>query len=91
VSFLLAKALGAIASYSVAHEVPAVRVVFCDAHPYDQGYIPPEDIAVRVKIRGRGGTILMPGIKLLEHADGGKLSSAAAAVFSRFPSPFWFH
>jgi hypothetical protein len=66
---LLAKALGAIASYSIAREVQAVRVIFCDAHPYDQGYMPPEEIAGRVKIRGRGGTILQPGIRLLENAD----------------------
>lgn len=66
---LLAKTLGAIASYSIAHEVGAVRVVFCDAAAYDQGYMSPEDIAGRVKIRGRGGTVLMPGIHLLEAAD----------------------
>lgn len=66
---LLGKALGAIASYSISHEVGAVRVVFCDAHPYDQGYMSPQDIAGRVKIRGRGGTILQPGIQLLEKAD----------------------
>lgn len=66
---LLAKALGAIASYSLAHEVPAVRVVFCDAYPYDQGYMSPEDIAGRVKVRGRGGTVLQPGIHLLEKAE----------------------
>jgi hypothetical protein len=34
---LLGKALGAIASYAIAHDVPAVRVVFCDAAPHDQG------------------------------------------------------
>ncbi|MEO8395579.1 MAG: VWA-like domain-containing protein, partial [Chloroflexota bacterium] len=66
---LLGKALGAIASYSIAREVSRVRVVFCDADPYDQGYMAPEDIAGRVKVRGRGGTILQPGIHLLEHAD----------------------
>jgi predicted metal-dependent peptidase len=66
---LLAKALGAIASYSIAREVVAVRVVFCDAHPYDQGFMPPEDIAGRVKIRGRGGTVLQPGIRLLQNAE----------------------
>jgi predicted metal-dependent peptidase len=65
---LLAKALGAIASYSLAHDVAAVRVVFCDAAPYDQGYMPPEAIAQRVKIRGRGGTVLQPAIDLLERA-----------------------
>ena len=37
-SELLAMALGAIASYSIAREVEAVRVVFCDAVTYDQGY-----------------------------------------------------
>lgn len=68
-STLLAKALGTIASYSVSRDVPAARVVFCDAAAYDQGYMPPEDIAGRVKVRGRGGTILQPGIDLLEEAD----------------------
>jgi predicted metal-dependent peptidase len=66
---LLAKALGAIASYSVSRDVPAVRVVFCDADAYDQGYMRPEDIAQTVKVKGRGGTILQPGIDLLERAD----------------------
>ena len=65
---LLAKALGAIASYSIAREVPAVRVVFCDAAVYDQGYMPPEAIADRVRVRGRGGTVLQPGIDLLDRA-----------------------
>ncbi len=66
---LLAKALGAIASYSVAREIFAVRVIFCDASAYDQGYLRPEDIAGRVKIRGRGGTVLQPGIDLLDKTD----------------------
>jgi predicted metal-dependent peptidase len=66
---LLAKALGAIASYSLSREVPAVRVVFCDAAAYDQGYMPPEAIADRVRVRGRGGTVLQPGIDLLERSQ----------------------
>jgi predicted metal-dependent peptidase len=66
---LLAKALGAIASYSIARDVKAVRVVFCDAATFDQGYMAPEEIADSVKVRGRGGTILQPGIDLLEEAD----------------------
>jgi hypothetical protein len=61
---LLAKALGAIASYSMSRDVPLARVVFCDAHPYDQGYMPPEEIAGRVKVRGRGGTVLQPGVRI---------------------------
>ena len=66
---LLAKALGAIASYSMSRDVPAVRVVFCDAVSYDQGYLPPEAVADRVKVKGRGGTILQPGIDLLDRAE----------------------
>jgi predicted metal-dependent peptidase len=66
---LLAKALGTIASYSVARDVPTVRVVFCDAATYDQGYMPPDAIADRVQVKGRGGTILQPAIDLLERAE----------------------
>ena len=69
---LLANALGTIASYtsySFAHDVPAARVVFCDAATYDQGYVPPDAIAGEVKVRGRGGTVLQPGVDLLERAE----------------------
>lgn len=66
---LLGKALGAVASYAASRDVPFVRVVFCDAVAYDAGYLAPEDIAGRVEIRGRGGTILQPGIDLLQQAD----------------------
>jgi predicted metal-dependent peptidase len=66
---LLGKALGAIASYALARDVPAARVVFCDAAAYDAGYLPVEQIAGRVRVRGRGGTLLQPGINLLERAD----------------------
>jgi predicted metal-dependent peptidase len=66
---LMGRALGAIASYALARDVPAARVVFCDAAAYDAGYLPVEDIAGRVKVRGRGGTELQPGIRLLERAE----------------------
>jgi len=65
---LLAKALGAIASYAISREVPMVRLVFCDAAAYDEGYLPPDEIAWRVRVKGRGGTVLQPGIDLLEKA-----------------------
>ncbi|WP_222854287.1 vWA domain-containing protein [Fodinicola acaciae] len=67
-STLLGKALGAIASYATSRDVPAARVVFCDAVAYDAGYLPVESIAGRVRVRGRGGTILQPGVQLLERA-----------------------
>lgn len=66
---LLAKALGAIASFSMARDVTRVRLVFCDAVAYDEGYVAPEVIAERVRVRGRGGTVLQPGIDLLEKAE----------------------
>ncbi|MCF2527507.1 vWA domain-containing protein [Yinghuangia soli] len=66
---LLGKALGAIASYASARDVPCARVVFCDAAAYDAGFLPVEDIAGRVRVRGRGGTRLQPGIDLLQRAE----------------------
>lgn len=66
---LLGKALGAIASYSISHDVPYVRVIFCDAFAYDQGYMAPETLAERVQVKGRGGTVLQPGIDMLEAAS----------------------
>jgi predicted metal-dependent peptidase len=66
---LLGKALGAIASYALAHDVPAARIVYCDAAAYDAGFMPVERIATRVRVRGRGGTVLQPGIDLLIHAQ----------------------
>ncbi|MFD7588159.1 hypothetical protein ACFV84_22335 [Kitasatospora sp. NPDC059811] len=66
---LLGKALGAIASYAAARDVPAARVVHCDAAPHDAGYVPVGEIAGRVRVRGRGGTELQPGVDLLERAE----------------------
>ncbi|MEU0409832.1 hypothetical protein ABZ307_18710 [Streptomyces griseorubiginosus] len=66
---LLGKALGAIASYAESRDVPAARVVFCDAAPHDAGYLPVTEIAQRVRVHGRGGTVLQPGIDLLHRAD----------------------
>ncbi|MGW7264562.1 vWA domain-containing protein [Streptomyces sp. NPDC054842] len=68
-STLLGKALGAIASYAEARDVPAARVVFCDAAPHDAGYLPVTEIAGRVRVHGRGGTVLQPGVDLLHRAD----------------------
>lgn len=65
---LLAKALGSISSLADAKGVRFVRVVFCDAKAYDAGYLSTEEIADRVKVKGRGGTRLQPGIDLLESA-----------------------
>lgn len=65
---MIGMALGSIASYAAAKNVPCARVVFCDARAYDAGYLSPEGIAGRVEVKGRGGTILQPGIDLLEQA-----------------------
>jgi predicted metal-dependent peptidase len=66
---VLAKALGAIASYAEAKDVPAVRLICCDAAAYDLGYLPAADIAQRIALKGRGGTVLQPGVDLLLQAD----------------------
>ncbi|MEO8130509.1 MAG: VWA-like domain-containing protein, partial [Bryobacteraceae bacterium] len=65
---LLAQSLGAIASYAISRDVNAIRLISCDAAAYDHGYMPPEEIADRVLLKGRGGTILQPGIDMLERA-----------------------
>jgi predicted metal-dependent peptidase len=65
----LARGLGAVASYALSREVPAVRVVFCDADAYDAGYMAVQDIGGRVRVRGRGGTVLQPGVDLLREAE----------------------
>ncbi|MFC0435567.1 hypothetical protein [Kutzneria buriramensis] len=65
---LLGKALGAIASYAASRDVPAARVVFCDAAAYDAGYLPAAALSSRLRVRGRGGTVLQPGVTLLERA-----------------------
>lgn len=62
---LLGRALGAIASYAEAREVPAVRLVLCDAAPYDRGIVAPNDLRGIVAVQGRGGTVLQPAINHL--------------------------
>ena len=63
-------ALGSIASYAVSKDVSFVRLVFCDAEATDAGYLAPEDIAGRLEVTGRGGTVLQPGVDaLLEAKD----------------------
>ncbi len=66
---MIGMALGAAASYSIAKDVPLVRVVFCDAKAYDIGYVTPDDIAGRVEVKGRGGTVIQPAVELLEKAE----------------------
>ncbi|MBQ9486935.1 MAG: hypothetical protein IJU91_03910 [Selenomonadaceae bacterium] len=66
---MIGYALGAIASYSAAKDVPCARVIFCDAQAYDAGYLSPDDIAGRVEVKGRGGTILQPAVDLLVNAN----------------------
>ena len=51
----LGKAIGAIVSYAQAQEVREVRLVYCDAQPYDEGFVAIEALASRVSVRGRGG------------------------------------
>lgn len=63
---LLGKALGAISSYAISRDVYAIRVICCDAQAYDSGWVIPEMLLHSFSITGRGGTILQPGVSLLE-------------------------
>lgn len=65
---LLGKCLGAIASYSAAQEVKEIRLIFCDAQPYDEGFVPVEMLIHKVKVKGRGGTVLQQAVNYLENA-----------------------
>jgi predicted metal-dependent peptidase len=67
---ILGKALGAIASYALAREVAAVRLVCCDAAAYDCGWIEPERLLERYRVHGRGGTVLQPGLDCLRELAG---------------------
>lgn len=62
---LLGKGLGAISSYANAQDVRMVRLMFCDAAPHDEGWVPIEQLANRVKVRGGGGTVLQQGVNAL--------------------------
>jgi len=64
--YMLAVALGSVASYADSRDVPYARVIFCDAAAYDAGYLAPDAIMGRIQVRGRGGTVLQPGIDFLE-------------------------
>ncbi|HLK60750.1 MAG TPA: hypothetical protein VKU00_29575, partial [Chthonomonadaceae bacterium] len=67
---MLGRALGAIASYAEARDVPAVRLILCDAQPYDRGFVAPTDLRGIFPIQGRGGTVLQPAINhLLSRPD----------------------
>lgn len=65
----LSQALGCIVSYAIAHEVPAVRLIECDAQPYDRGWQAVESLSGQVEVHGRGGTWLQPGLDLLEELE----------------------
>lgn len=65
----LGMALGAIAAYAMSRDVRYVRLIYCDALPYDAGYMEAERLLERVEIKGRGGTVLQPAIDLLVRSD----------------------
>ena len=62
---LLAKSLGAIASYAEARGVKRLRLVHCDAMPYDDGYVDPQDLRQQYSVKGRGGTVLQMAVNYL--------------------------
>jgi predicted metal-dependent peptidase len=65
----LARALGAIRAYALSREVRALRLIQCDVRAHDSGFVSPDDLLETVEVRGRGGTVLMPGVRMLETAN----------------------
>jgi len=65
---LLSKCLGAIAALAAKYRIRQVRLVYCDAMPYDEGYVPIKKLTEPIKVKGRGGTKLQPGVDLLTTA-----------------------
>ncbi len=61
----LATALGAIAAYAESRAVRWVRLVHCDASPYDDGYVDTDEFRRRYPVKGRGGTVLFPAVQYL--------------------------
>jgi predicted metal-dependent peptidase len=62
---MLAEGLGAIASYAASRNVRYVRLVHCDAMPYDDGYVDIESLRLRYTVKGRGGTVLGSAVDYL--------------------------
>lgn len=63
---LLGKCLGAIAAYAKQNDVIQVRLICCDTEPYDLGYVNVDEIKNKMKVFGRGGTVLQPAFNYLE-------------------------
>ena len=66
---LLGKCVGAIVSYATAQEVKSVRLVFCDAQTYDEGYVDIDKLINKIKVKGRGGTVLQQAVNYLENIN----------------------
>ncbi|MEH3148471.1 MAG: VWA-like domain-containing protein [Methylobacterium frigidaeris] len=67
---LLAMGLGAVAAYALSRDVAGVRVVQCDAGLHDMGTVAPDALLGQVEVRGRGGTVLQPAVRMLETDEG---------------------
>ena len=52
-------------SLAEARDVAAVRLVLCDAAPYDRGSVAPTEMRGIFSVQGRGGTVLQPAINFL--------------------------
>lgn len=64
---LLGKSLGTIAAYAKQYGVFEVKIIYCDASPYDAGYIKIDTLKDRIKVTGRGGTVLQQAVNYLEN------------------------
>ncbi|MEN8237527.1 MAG: hypothetical protein ABFQ95_08360 [Pseudomonadota bacterium] len=65
---LLAEAFDVLMMQSIAHDIPQIRLIFCDKTTYDEGYVLPEHLREHTNIKGLKHPPLQPGIDLLESA-----------------------
>lgn len=66
-SILLGKSLGTIAAYAKQYNVFEVKLIYCDASPYDAGYVKVDSLRDRIKVTGRGGTVLQQAVNYLQN------------------------
>lgn len=62
----LGKCLGVICAYAQEQGVKTIRMVYADAQAYDVGWMDVEDMQHKVKIMGRGGTVLQNAVDIIE-------------------------
>ena len=66
---ILDTVLNVLTLHSIAHDIPQVRLLYCDAKTYDLGFVAPDQLQTMIDIKGLGQKIpLQSSVDLLEKA-----------------------